>query len=162
LVAWDRFHIINWDLQVRRCAELSAAYGNPLTIVDSTGLGDPVFQALMKTGMKVDGYQISTNFKKNSLIDDLALRFMTKSVSIPDWRDLRSELTVFEAKRSKMENSNVVIYSAPAGQNDDCVISCALGMKALPPGRITPQVRTDDQDDLYQQSAEWDSIPVYS
>ena len=130
LVAWDRFHGLSWDAAYSRCAGFSAAYGHPPTMVDSTGLGDPVFESLLARGMNCLEYKISSNDKKRMLIDKLAIRIGQGQVRYPDIDILRRELNRMEATRK--DGSSVIQYSAPAGDNDDFVVSAALAMQIIP------------------------------
>lgn len=130
LVAWDRFHGLSWDASYSRCAGFSARYGHPLTVTDSTGLGDPVFEALLNKGMNCQEYKISSNDKKRMLIDKLAIRIGQAEIRYPRNEILLRELNRMEAKRK--EGSSVIQYSAPAGENDDFVVSAALAMQVVP------------------------------
>jgi hypothetical protein len=130
LTAWDRFHGMSWDAQYARCAAFSAAYGHPLTVVDSTGLGDPVYEALINRGMNVMEYKISGNDKKRQLIDKLAIRIGQEQMRYPNIPDFLRELDRMESTRK--EGSSIIQYSAPVGATDDFVVSAALACQVIP------------------------------
>lgn len=161
LVAWDRFSIIDWELQTSRCATISKAYGHPLIKVDTTGIGDPVFDDLTAKGLSVDGYQISTNVRKRQLVDEFAIRVGAGNVSIPNIPILLEEMNLMEAKKSKVEGSHVVLYSAPSGRTDDFVLSCSLAFQLIPrpPASIRDYMQASDTPDNYEsQASPWDQI----
>ena len=130
LVAWDRFNTISWELQINRLAAFSAEYGHPLTVVDSTGIGDPLFDALSRKGMAVQEYKISGNEKKVQLIDELAMRIVHGELIYPRIKTLLRELERMEAKTRP--GSSLIRYEAPYGMTDDFVLSCALAMQVVP------------------------------
>lgn len=136
LVAWDRFNLVSWELQKERLAKLSAIYHHPLTVVDATGVGDPIFDDLYRRGMHVQEYKISGNTAKRFLVDELAIRLGASQVSFPYIGTLDAELERFEATRAG-ENSSIIRYSAPSGMTDDMVMSCALAMQVVP-APLTP------------------------
>ena len=131
LVAWDRFNLVDWELQKARVAQLSKIYGNPLTHVDSTGIGDPIFDDLSRMGMNAVEYKISSNERKRALIDELAVRIGAGQIRYPRIPVFIEELNRFEAKRAN-EAALTVRYEAPSGGTDDFVISAALAMQGLP------------------------------
>jgi len=141
LVAWDRFNRTSWELLKYRVQELSRAYGNPVTYVDSTGSGDPIYEDLLRMGMAVIGYQISGNLRKHQLIDGLAVRIGAGEVSYPEVRLLIEELSRFEAVKSRTPGSTVIQYQAPAGFHDDFVVSLALAVYGMP--RVLSPVDTE-------------------
>lgn len=132
MVAWDRFNRTSWELLKFRVRLLSREYGNPTTYVDSTGVGDPIYEDLLRMGMNCEGYSISGNELKKKLIDGLAVRIGSKEIEYPRNRIMMEELTRYEAVKSRTPGSNVIQYQAPAGFHDDFVVSIALAMYGMP------------------------------
>lgn len=133
LVAWDRFSIIDWEVQKARAKALSDAYKGPSTVVDATGIGDPIYDDLAKMGFTVsDGYAITSNVRKRVLVDELVIRVGAGDISFPDIPVLIDELKAFEAKKSSTPGSTVVLYEASGGKHDDFVLSSALAMRVVP------------------------------
>jgi hypothetical protein len=156
LVAWDRFNLVSWKSLQERLTRMSAAYGHPLTTVDSTGIGDPLFEGLLNMGMNVVEYKIVSNEAKRRLIDELSSRIALNEVRFPDWKDLISELERMEAKKAS-EQSMVIRYEAPSGSHDDCVISAALAFQNIPhvthaPVRPDP-VMSDPMDAIIDEAS---------
>ena len=129
---FDRFHRLDWNLQVGRVKGTVERYNNALTYVDSTGAGEPIFESLRHTGMKCQPYPF-TVASKSALVDNLALLLEQRKLTLPGVTlcpELVDELEAFEY--SVTEHGNVRT-GAPPGYHDDCVISLALA--AWPFGR---------------------------
>ena len=121
LCFFDRFNRIDWTFQKRRIIESVKAY-NAKVSVDSTGVGDPIFEDLRREGLSVEGFKF-TSESKNDLIQSLAIAFEQEKISIPPIKELINELMTFEYEIGKTGN---VRYGAPEGYHDDCVIGLAL------------------------------------
>ena len=83
IVAWDRFQGITWDMQMPRIAELSKRYNNAKVLIDSTGVGDPVYDTLRATGTYVDPYKFTQPSKEN-LIRGLMIALENNEVTYPE------------------------------------------------------------------------------
>jgi hypothetical protein len=90
--------------------------------LDSTGVGDPIFEALRKEQLRVQGYQF-TNNSKEALIDALALTLENHEIRLMDLPAQTAELSAYQYELTPSRN---VRMNAPEGMHDDCVISLAL------------------------------------
>jgi hypothetical protein len=54
LVAFDRFNQIDWTFQKARITALAERYRAKI-IMDSTGVGDPIFEDLKRAGLSIEG-----------------------------------------------------------------------------------------------------------
>ncbi|MDH7513540.1 MAG: hypothetical protein QHH14_11400 [Clostridiales bacterium] len=117
----DRFNEVDWAIQKRRIAEAVKKYEARL-IMDSTGIGDPIYEDLKNMGLNVEGYKL-TNESKRQLIQALMMSFELEQIKIFDDPVLLNELEIFEYEISP---SGSIIYSAPEGYHDDGVIALAL------------------------------------
>jgi hypothetical protein len=122
IVQWDRFNQVDWELQVSRAEALSCKYNNAPVLIDSTGVGDPVFEMLKKRGVKVEGYKFN-NDSKEKLINRLSVAIEKNEITFPKIDVLIDELVIFEYEITK---SGAIRYNAPEGKHDDCVIALAL------------------------------------
>ena len=122
VVYWERFNKIDWVWQQERILEACRAFDNCACVIDATGLGDPVYDALQSNGLDVTPYKF-TGPSKDSLIRGLGLAMDRREISYPQNPILMGELTDFTFDRTPQGNFT---YSAPEGQFDDCVISLAL------------------------------------
>jgi len=123
----DRFQRIPYPLQTQRIIAAAKRYNNARIIIDSTGIGDPISDDLKHQGLLVDDFRISGK-SKQQLIDKLAMCIEQKEVFIPPDDILIDELESYALDVTEKGN---LIYSAPSGLHDDCVISLALAVWGL-------------------------------
>ena len=129
--AWDRFAQLDWVFQQTRVINLAERY-HAKVIIDSSGVGDPIFDDLHRKGLQVVGFKF-TNATKKDLIDNLSIRLDNSEVSYPEIPVLINELELFGYTVSKQ---GVVHYGAPEGYHDDAVISLALAAWMVKHGKI--------------------------
>ena len=108
--------------------------------VDSTGVGDPIVEALQRDARNIHGYKF-TSPSKQQLMEGLAVAIQRGEVSYPAG-PIVAELEAFEYEYSRTG----VKYSAPEGMHDDCVMALALavacrnGRKAMWAPVIMPEM----------------------
>lgn len=127
VVYFDRFKQIDYPFQKARIKATAERYNNARIIIDSTGVGEPIFDDLRREKLFVDDFKFSNKSKKG-LIEKLSIFIEQLRVFIPDNEILIDELKSFGYKLSE---AGVVIYRAPQGLHDDCVISLALAVWGL-------------------------------
>lgn len=119
-----------WEHSIQR---ILAQVGRVSTLVDSTGAGDPVLEALQKQGRvqgaDFEGYVFSAS-SKQKLMEGLAVAIQQKRVRYPEGsaehpRAIVLELEAFEY----VYHRTGVSYSAPVGLHDDCVCALALAVQ---------------------------------
>lgn len=115
----DRWQGIPWMATINRIAE---TIGIVPTLIDQTGLGDPITERLQHTQPQVEGY-VFTAPSKQALMENLAVGLSRREVTYPDG-PVRIELDAFEYQYTRTGTR----YSAPVGMHDDCV--CALALAA--------------------------------
>ncbi len=94
--------------------------GDTPCLVDSTGVGDPIVEDLMREKPNVEGYKFSST-SKQQLMEGLAASVQRQEIGILEgW--MRSEMESFEYEY----RAGGVRYSAPEGLHDDGVCSLAL------------------------------------
>lgn len=107
-----------WAVTLRRVQDLT---GKAPALVDSTGPGGPIDQALSLGGHpNIEGY-VFTSRSKQLLMEGLAVAIQRREVGYPDG-PLVAELEAFEYEYTRMG----VRYSAPEGMHDDGVCALAL------------------------------------
>lgn len=94
-------------------------------LMDSTGVGDPIFEDLQREGADVTGFKF-TSTSKQQLMEGLASAIQQKKISFPEG-PIKEELEIFEYQYTP----SGVRYSAPQGFHDDCVMSLALAWQHL-------------------------------
>lgn len=125
----DRFQTIEWPFQKKRIAELSKHYNNAVVVLDSTGLGNPIYDDLARAGLPIVAYNITEPSKKE-LIEKLSIWIEQKRI-----RMINLEQTLFEFDNFAYEigATGRIRYGAPQGFHDDIVISHALAVSHLQP-----------------------------
>lgn len=117
----ERWQGTDWKTTIEKIGEL---IGECPTLVDSTGVGDPVVEELQRYSPFVEGFKFSST-SKQQLMEGLAQIISKRELTFPDnW--LRTELDIFEFEHSRTG----VKYSAPQGQHDDGVCALALAVRA--------------------------------
>lgn len=127
LVAFERWHGCSWEMTVGRTAELAKKYPGIRFNVDSTGLGDPVLEALERVGVTVQGVKF-TNTSKSHMVERLAALIEKGRLKYPPLEVLVGELESYEAATGP---TGVVRYGAPSGMHDDAVTALMLAVKDL-------------------------------
>jgi hypothetical protein len=118
----DRFNQLDWPFQKRKIYEAWKRFQSPLVKIDSTGVGDAIFDDLYSSGMNVEPFKFS-NATKKELVENLIVAIENKEIFFPEIPELISELELYEIDISRTGN---VRYNAPEGFHDDTVIALAL------------------------------------
>ena len=124
-VYMDRFTEVDWTVQKQRIKFVSKKYNDAEVWLDSTGVGDPIYEDLRKDGVRVEGFHF-TNERKKQLIQCLMIALEQKLIEIFGKEiapELINEMLIFEYE---MTSSGLIRYGAPKGYHDDCVIGLAL------------------------------------
>lgn len=130
VVFFDRFNKIDYPFQKARIVSTAKRYNNARIIVDSTGVGEPIKDDLQREGLFIDDFKFSNKSKKE-LIEKASIYIEQKNVWIPPNIDLIDELEAFGYELSDAGN---IIYKAPSGVHDDCVMSLCLAIWELVTG----------------------------
>ena len=125
----------SWSYQKEKILAVSRMYGNAMTIVDSTGVGDPIVEDLQRMGCNVyyneteagkttPGVKFTAASKEN-LIEKLKIAIELKLFTIPRVPWLIRELERFECITLPSGNHR---WQARDGEHDDGVMSLALAV----------------------------------
>ena len=130
IVHVDRFHRVDWATQIDRVSTATSRYNRAWTHVDSTGAGEPIYEALARAGCSVSPYSFSAK-SKAALINNLAMLLERDQLTLPRpelWPEGIDELEAFEYSVTDLGN---VRTGSPSGFHDDCVIGLALAVWPL-------------------------------
>lgn len=127
LVAFYRCQHISWHEQKLLIQDMAFKYNNALTLIDSTGVGDPIFEDLDRSNIAVEGYKFNESTKKQ-LIDNLMIAIEKRYITFPNIEVLIKELQSYEYV---IGPTGKIKYSAPEGKHDDCVVSLGLAVWAI-------------------------------
>ncbi|MFY7937719.1 MAG: terminase large subunit domain-containing protein [Flavobacterium sp.] len=94
-------------------------------LIDSTGVGDPIYEDLQREGMNIQGLKF-TQVSKQQLMTGLQTAIQTQRIGFP-LGTIVNELEVFEYQYT----ATGVKYSAPSGFHDDAVMALALAYNNL-------------------------------
>lgn len=143
VVAWERFNVIAWAVQIPRIVSLAQRYGASV-LLDTTGIGDPIVEQIRAAGVNVDEYMFN-NRSKQQLIENLAVAIEHERIHFPKIDVLINELDSF---RYEMTKTRQIRYSAPEGFHDDAVISLALAVWQAQRGSRGPVLLVWDADEI--------------
>lgn len=129
----ERWHGTSWEHTVARIAQLLTRYNNAHAVLDATGVGDPIFEALRGQYPHVEPFKFTAK-SKPPLIESLAMgleRGMAQLIDDPVQMD---EMSSFQAHSTPTG----VKYAAAEGKHDDVVIANALALRGItvPPRQI--------------------------
>lgn len=116
---FERFQHVPWDRVTSTIVQL---VGKTPALIDSTGVGDPITEAVQRTCQNVQGFKF-TSGSKQQLMEGLTLAIHKGAVSFPEG-PIPVELRQFEYVFTRTG----VRYSAPEGLHDDCVCALALAV----------------------------------
>jgi hypothetical protein len=123
----DRFQRMDWGLQVIRIKAACDRYSHARVLVDSTGAGEPVFEALLRAGCRADPYSFTAK-SKAALIDNLSLSLEQRKVKLLTAQVFPEAIEELESYQYAVSEQGNVKMNSPSGVHDDCVISLALAL----------------------------------
>lgn len=130
VVHWERLEQgMAYPQQQARIADVIRRYNNATTYMDSSGVGDPIVDYFLQSGLPVIG--VPTAQEKTALVDSLVLAMEGGKIAYPDIPTLINELEIFEHEKTSTGRAR---YNAPIGFHDDAVISLALAWRGVNTG----------------------------
>ena len=129
-----KFNNLEWPAIQGRIQHVSRKYNNALVYLDSTGVGEPTFDQLSRSGVPVEAIHLTNELKKQ-MIEKLANWIELKYFRMLNDDDSINELNSFTYDIS--EKTGRVFYNAPVGFHDDIVIAHALAIWGMQPVRRT-------------------------
>ena len=119
-VNWKRLNKLDWPYQKTLIAQVANAY-RASVVIDSTGIGDPIYDDLRKFGLNIVGFKF-THESKKQLVESLMLSFEHGELKLLNEPIQTNELKMFGYEVT----GSGIKYSAPEGKHDDCVMGLAL------------------------------------
>lgn len=142
----DRFNQIDYNLQKAKIEASYYHYNKAKTYLDSTGVGEPIFDDLQARQLgNVYPYQFTEASRKNLLIN-LQILIEQRKIKIPNDEILIGELKSFAYHLTEQGKVKMMV---PEGLHDDCVMSLALAVWDIPDAPL--KVKTQEQKDLLKQ-----------
>jgi hypothetical protein len=122
----ERFNQISWERQIAAIERVARRYAATV-LVDSTGVGDPIYERLRALGLPVQPFHFTAS-SKDQLIDNLAILLEQQRLKLMDNEVQTNELISYEYEQLA---SGRLRANAPQGMHDDCVIALALAAWAM-------------------------------
>lgn len=130
-----RFQKLEWPVIRSRLIEVSKKYNNALVYLDSTGVGEPLYDDLARVNVPTEPIHLTNELKKQ-IIEKLSTYIELQHIRMLNLEETVSELNDFTYDISEHGR---IIYGAPVGFHDDIVIAHALAIWGLqPPVTRTP------------------------
>jgi phage FluMu gp28-like protein len=156
----ERFKTLEWPFQKKKIVEIARAYNNALCALDATGVGDPIADDLIRSGLAIKPIKF-TNETKKEMIEKLVIWIEQKKLSIINLEETLGEFNSFTYDISR---SGRVMYNAPVGFHDDIVMSHALAVKLLYPVVVEPKQKEQSiihQELLRQMKGRYEENEIY-
>ncbi|OGS01843.1 MAG: hypothetical protein A2V88_17630 [Elusimicrobia bacterium RBG_16_66_12] len=130
VVHFERYREVDWHRQLASFAATCRRYNNARCLLDSTGLGDPIYDFLQRAGLWVEPMNLQGG-RKFDLISCLSLAIENRDIRFPKIEELINELLIYEYSTTKAGNLKMGVGH---GYHDDCVIALALATWMLQHG----------------------------
>lgn len=124
----DRFNKIDYVLQKAKIENTYLRYNKGLINIDSTGVGEPIYDDLCQKGLRVFPYKFNETSRRDLLVN-LQLLLEQNKIKIPDEETLINELQSFRYEISERGRTKIKV---PDGVHDDTVMSLALAVWNIP------------------------------
>jgi len=129
MVYYRRIQQMDWQGQVDEITQLLQRYGDAPCSVDQSGVGDPIYELLVKAGCRVYGVNMHSIQSRNALVERLIAEAEQKKFQIPERAEqvdqLRREWQAFGGQPTP---SGRIRYAGVNNQNDDSVFALALAV----------------------------------
>lgn len=122
LVAWDRFNVVDYTIQLDRVKNMIQRYKPSVAIIEQNSIGDPLIDQLRRDLHEDTMIKpfTTTNQSKRHAVDYLTGLIERQEIVLADVPVLINEMEAYEYS---MLPSGAVKYSAPSGMHDDAVMS---------------------------------------
>lgn len=137
LVYSERFQRLDWTYQKAKIKAVADHYNHALIMLDATGVGDPIYDDLVRSGVAVEPIKF-TEIVKKELVEKLSIWIQLKKFKM-----FYQEYALFEYENFTYTRglTGKYRYSAPPGYHDDVVMADALAVRGLAPVVYDEQVR---------------------
>jgi hypothetical protein len=124
----DSFNQMDYNLQKSRIENSYLRHNKGRIVVDSTGVGEPIFDDLSARGMNITPFRFNKTSRRDLLVN-LQMLLEQDRIKIPDDQVLIDEL--YSMTYELNENGNTLI-KVPEGKHDDRIMSLALAVWDIP------------------------------
>lgn len=130
----ERFNQIDYNLQKARAEAAYYRFNKARVTMDSTGVGEPIFDDLVTRVPKLEAFHFTENSRRD-LLTNLQMLIEQRKIKIPDDEILLNELKSFQYNLTERGKIRI---AAPDSAHDDTVMSLALAVWDIPREPIDP------------------------
>lgn len=117
----ERFNRLDWNTQKEQIVKFVRYWNNGVAWMDTTGLGDPIFDDLSRMGIRIESFKF-TELSREQLLNGLRVLIEQNKIKLPNDENLLAELRSFQYElvgaKAKMR--------VPENMHDDMVMSLGL------------------------------------
>jgi len=128
----DSFNQMDYNLQKARIENAYLRYNKGRIIIDSTGVGEPVFDDLYARGLNIEPFRFSKS-TRTDLLKNLQIQLEQDRIKIPNDSVLIDEL---KSMTYELTDSGTTTIRVPNGKHDDRIMSLALAVHQIPQNPI--------------------------
>ena len=128
----ERFNQIDYTLQKARAEAAYLRFNKAKVYMDSTGVGNPLYDDLYPRIRGIEPYPFTENSRKE-LLENLRILLAQDKIKIPNDPILINELKSFQWVLGERGRTRIEV---PSGQHDDTVFSLALAVWNIPKDHI--------------------------
>lgn len=127
-VYMERFNQVDWNLQESKIEAIYHKWNRGEIVIDSTGVGDPIYESLEKKGLKITPFKF-THQTRTDLLNNLAIQIESHKIELLDDEILKDELASFQYEVSQQGKLKMKVAD---GLHDDTVFATALSTWQIP------------------------------
>lgn len=128
LLKQDSFNQMDYNLQKARIENAYLRYNNGRIVLDSTGVGEPIFDDLNARGMNITPFHFNKT-SRTDLLRNLQILLEQDKIKIPNDDVLITELKSMTYELTEMGTTKICV---PDGKHDDRIMSLALAVWQIP------------------------------
>lgn len=120
----ERFNQVDYVLQEAKIESYYHKFNHGTIRIDSTGLGEPVFDHLVARGIGIEPFKFTAE-SRTRLLNNLRILIEENKLTLPNDERLLDELRSFQYQ---LNESGRVVITVPENKHDDMVMSLALAV----------------------------------
>ena len=129
----ERFNQMDYNLQKAKIENTYLRLNKGRIIIDSTGVGEPVYDDLYARGMNIEPFRFNRSSRKD-LLKNLQIQLEQDRIKIPNDPILITELKSMQYTLN--ETTGTTSIQVPSGMHDDTIMSLALSVWGIPQNKI--------------------------
>ncbi len=128
LLKQDSFNQMDYNLQKARIENAYLKHNKGMIVIDSTGVGEPVFDDLYSRGMNITPFRFN-RASRTDLLKNLQILLEQDKIKIPNDDVLITEL---KSMTYSLNENGTTSIQVPDGKHDDRIMSLALAVWQIP------------------------------